>query len=76
MITNIEEDEKLKVTYKWKKNKMLEAKRNLESKVDRFIDEKQEQHELLVNSNYENLMISRVVKKEVIDIADTIDELK
>ena len=55
---------------------MLEAKRNLESKVDIFIDEKQEQHELLVNSNYENLMISRVVKKEVIDIADTIDELK
>ena len=55
---------------------MLEAKRNLERKVDRFIDEKQDQHELLLNSNYENLMISRVVKKEVIDIADTIDELK
>ena len=29
-MTNIEDDEKLMVTFKWKKNKMLEAKRNLE----------------------------------------------
>ena len=28
------------VTYKWKKRKMIEAKRNLEKKVDRFAEEK------------------------------------
>jgi hypothetical protein len=49
--------------------------RNLEKNIEKFRLEKQQQHELLLHSNYETLMISRVVKKEVIDIADLIDNL-
>ena len=63
------------IEFKENKKKMNFMKRILEKKIEKFRNEKQQQHELLLHSNYETLMISRVVKKEVIDIADLIDHL-
>ena len=63
------------IILKENKIKMNLMKRILEKKIEKFRIEKQQQHELLLNANYETLMISRVVKKEVIDIADLIDNL-
>ena len=63
------------IIFKENKIKMNSMKRILEKKIEKFRIEKQQQHELLLHANYETLMISRVVKKEVIDIADLIDNL-